>query len=161
MRIVENKQKVFGEMDISAIQFNPKSRDDVDQVLKGLQFVYCQADKRETLFSILEKMVPTNTNKNNGRPGMSLWKIFVLAILRLNLNWDYDRLLNMANHHELIRQMLGHADIWDRGWYELQTIKDNFQLLTPEILDELNTFIVDCGHGLVKKKKKITKEMFL
>lgn len=158
MRTVEKKQMTLGQMDIAAIKFNPKSRDDIDQVLKGLQYVYCE--KKEELFAILEKIVPANINKNNGRPGMELWKVFVLAILRLNLNWDYDRLLHMANHNLLIRQMLGHADGWDEYEYELQTIKDNFKLLTPEIMEELNTFIVNCGHGLIKKKKRMTKEIF-
>ena len=115
------------------------------------------ADK---LFSILEKMVPSGINKNNGRPGLELWKIFVLSILRLNLDWDYDRLLNMANNHLIIRQMLGHSDVFDRHEYELQTLKDNFRLLTPEILNEINTFIVECGHGLVKKKKKTNRAIF-
>jgi IS5 family transposase len=154
MRVVKNKQMILGETDIAAIKFNPKSRDDIDQILKGLQYIYCQAEMREELFSILEKMTPAGVNKNNGRPGIELWKIFVLAILRLNLNWDYDRLLHMANHNNLIRQMLGHAEYFDDEQYELQTLKDNFKLLTPEIMEEINQFVVNCGHGLVKKKEK-------
>ena len=82
-RVVKDKQRTLGTVDLSDIKFNPKSRDDIDQILKGLHFVYCQTDKREELFSILEKMIPANIDKNNGRPGMELWKIFVLAILRL------------------------------------------------------------------------------
>ena len=160
MRLIERKQKTLGEVSIAEIKFNPKSRDDIDQLLKGLQYLYCQTETREKLFSILEKMIPPNINKKNGRPGMYLWRIFVLAILRLNLNWDYDRLLHMANHNLLIRQMLGHSDIFDDYKYELQTIKDNFKLLTPKILDDINTFVVNCGHGLIKKKK-INKETLL
>ena len=152
MRVVQKDQMTFGQVDISTIKFNPKSRDDIDQILKGLQYVYC--NKKEELFAILEKMVPASISKNNGRPGMELWKIVVLGVLRLNLDWDYDRLLNMANHHSLIRKMLGHVDGWDEYQYELQTIKDNFKLLTPEIMNELNTFVVHCGHGLIKKKEK-------
>ncbi len=159
MRIVKKRQMTLGEVDIASIKFNPKSRDDIDQILKGLQHIYCQKETREKLFSILEKMIPSNINKNNGRPGMQLWKIFVLAILRLNLNWDYDRLLHMANYNKLIRQILGHSDWLDDYQYELQTIKDNFKLLTPEIMEELNNFVVTCGHDLVKKKKKMRKKI--
>lgn len=158
MRVVQENQMTFGQVDISTIRFNPKSRDDIDKILKGLQYIYC--NKKEELFAILEKMIPENVNKNNGRPGMELWRVFVLGVLRLNLDWDYDRLLHMANHNLLIRQMLGHTDGWDDDEYELQTIKDNFKLLTPEVMEELNAFIVHCGHGLVKKKKKMTKEIF-
>lgn len=154
MRIIKNPQMVMGEIDISAIKFNPKSRDDIEQILKGLQHIYCQTEKRKSLFLILGKMIPSDVDKNNGRPGMELWKVFVLSILRLNLNWDYDRLLNIANHHTLIRQMLGHFDMLDNYKYELQTIKDNFKLLTVEIMEEINNFVVNCGHELVKKTEK-------
>jgi len=40
---------------------------------------------------------------------MDQWNILVLGTLRLGLNTDYDRIHNLANHHLLIRQMLGRA----------------------------------------------------
>jgi len=83
---------------------------------------------------------------------MELWKIFVLGVLRVNLNWDYDRLHEMVNTHKTIRQMLGHG-LWDdEVMYSLQTLKDNVRLLTPALLDEINQIVVNAGHGLVKKK---------
>ena len=36
MRAVKNPQMQFGEVDISEIKFNPKSRDDTPKILKGL-----------------------------------------------------------------------------------------------------------------------------
>jgi hypothetical protein len=49
----------------------------------------------------------------------------VLGTLRLNCNWDYDKLHNMANNHNKVRQFLGHTIFeFDRA-YALQTIKDN------------------------------------
>jgi hypothetical protein len=44
----------------------------------------------------------------NGCPEILLWNILVTGVLRLNLNWDYDRLLEMVNRHRTIREMLGH-----------------------------------------------------
>ena len=76
-------------------------------------------------------MVPANVDANNGRPGMSLWKILVMGVLRLNLNWDYYRLLEMVNQHKTIRQMLGHGFRDEDEAYNLQTLKDNVSLLTP------------------------------
>lgn len=35
-------------------------------------------------------------DKHNGRPGMSLWAIFVCGVIRLDLNIDYDRCMNSA-----------------------------------------------------------------
>ena len=75
---------------------------------------------------------------NNGRPGMSLWKIFVLGVLRLDLSCDYDRLCELANNHKTIRQMLGHSDIFDNDSYNLQTLKDNVSLLKADLLEEIN-----------------------
>ena len=85
---------------------------------------------------------------------MDLWRVFVLATLRVNLNWDYDRLQHMVNEHRTIRQMLGHGSFDDDYEYSLQTLKDNVHMLTPEILDEINQAIVNAGHGLVKKKRQ-------
>ena len=85
---------------------------------------------------------------------MNLWTIFVMGVLRLDLNWDYDRLQEQVNNHKTIRQMLGHSTLFDEHYYELQTLKDNVRLLTPELLDEVNQLVVKMGHDLVKKKGK-------
>ena len=75
-------------------------------------------------------------------------------MLRLNLNWDYDRLQEMVNQHRTIRQMLGHGLSDDGETYHLQTLKDNVSLLTPEILDRINQIVVKAGHELRKKTKR-------
>ena len=38
---------------------------------------------------------------------MDQWSILVLGTLRLGLNADYDRILELANQHRTIREMLG------------------------------------------------------
>jgi len=40
MRVVINQQKQLGEIEIASIQFDPKSRDDIPQILRGLQHIY-------------------------------------------------------------------------------------------------------------------------
>jgi IS5 family transposase len=152
MRIVLNPQMQFGAVDISKITFDPKSRDDMPQVLRGLQYIYSNLDLRAEVFKILEDHIAPEKNKKNGRPGMELWKIFILAVVRVNLNMDYDRLHEQANSHLVMRQMMGHSSLFDRTYYELQTIKDNVQMLTPEILDKINQVVVKAGHKLLKKK---------
>ncbi len=152
MRQVKNKQFQLGETPISQIKINPQSRDDIPQILRGLQYIYVNAELREQVFNILETMVPQGVSPENGRPGMELWKILVLGTLRLDLNWDYDRLQEMANHHRTIRQMLGHGMADDKYTYKLQTLKDNVCWLTPEILDKINQVVVKAGHNLVRKK---------
>ena len=157
MRQVINPQLQFGEQDIAAIVLDPKSRDDIPQLLRGLQHIYTTPDLRARVFAILEEVVPVGRNgkadTDTGRPGMEQWKILVLGVLRLGLNADYDRLHQLANEHKTLRQMLGHT-----GWadceedlYQLQTIKDNLRLFTPELLERINREVVGAGHQLVKK----------
>ena len=109
MRKIKKSQMQLGEMGIEQIELDPRSRDDVPQVLRGLQHLYCTPEMREEVFEILASVVPEEINPEVGRPGMELWKILVLGTLRLSLNWDYDRLLEMVNQHRTIRQMLGHG----------------------------------------------------
>jgi hypothetical protein len=58
----------------------------------------------------------------------------------------------LANEHQTLRQLLGHSDWADPQRYELQTLKDNLRLFTPEILGRINDAVVRAGHVLVKKK---------
>jgi hypothetical protein len=157
MRQVINPQLQFGEVDIGAIVLDPKSRDDIPQLLRGLQYIYTTPELRARVFAILAEVVPAGVNgqadTSTGRPGMEQWKILVLGTLRLGLNADYDRILELSNEHKSIRQMLGHSD-WAEGEedrYQLQTLKDNLRLFTPELLDRINQEVVRAGHALVKK----------
>ena len=140
--------------DIAQISFDPRSRDDIPQLLRGLQYLYTNDELRAQLFDILRRILPQGVDPNNGRPGMEMWRIFVLGMLRLNLNWDYDRLQEMANNHRTLRRMLGHGLDDDRRRYNRQTLKDNLALLTPEISDEINQVVVQAGHRLAKKKPR-------
>lgn len=163
MRIVKNLQRRFGEIPIEEIQIDPKSRDDIPKILLGLKYIYTTPEVRGKVFAVLEELLPksiTDEDKkadpNKGRPGMDQWKILVLGALRLGLNSDYDRIHDLANNHNTIRQMLGHNDS-ERDWegntfYELQTIKDNLRLFTPDMLGRINQIVVSAGHTLLKKK---------
>ena len=153
MRRVENPQLKLGELPVADIKIDLTSRDDIPPLLLGMQYIYTNPELRSNVFSILDEVIPPDTDSNNGRPGMELWKIFVLGVLRLNLNCDYDHVHELANNHKTIRQMLGHATFADDYEYKLQTLKDNVGLLTPEILDRINELVVNAGHSLVKKKE--------
>lgn len=154
-RLVQNPQMQIGQVDISKIQISSKSRDDIPKLLKGLQYIYSTPSVRKNIFQILEVQISPEVDKSNGRPGMELWKILVMGVLRLGLNCDYDRLHELVNQHKNIREMLGHADFFDKTDYQLQTIKDNVSLLTPALLDEINQIVVKAGHALVKKNESL------
>ena len=152
MRVVQNIQMQIGEVDVSKVKFDLKSRDDIPKILRGLQHLYLDLALRTKLFALLEGQVAPKIDKRNGRPGMTLWRIFVCGVVRLDLNIDYDRLQELVNHHDTLREMLGHAG-YDDARYPYQTLKDNVSLFTPELLDQINRLVVGAGHVLVKKKE--------
>lgn len=166
MRNVHNPQASLGELNIADIKINLKSRDDIPAILLGLQYIYTTPETRQQVFEVLAQLLPASKGDSSkkaspkrGRSGMDQWKILVLGTLRLGLNTDYDRIHDLANHHNLIREMLGHGrEVFGEDTsateYSLQSIKDNLMLFTPEILDEINQIVVQAGHTLVKKSPK-------
>lgn len=149
MRMVRPRQLQLGEIDIGSILLDSHSRDDIPQILRGLQYLYEDGDLRKQVFAILEQLT-AGVDVDRGRPGMDLWKILVLGTLRLNLNCDYDRLQELANNHRILRQMLGHGFTDDDRRYGLQTLKDNLSLLTPEHLSAINIIVVTAGHQCLR-----------
>ena len=153
MRKVIDIQMKFGEVDISKIELDLQSRDEIPKLLMGLQEIYCNRKVRDKVFNVLLDLIPEGIDQNNGRRGMDLWKILVLGSLRLCCNWDYDKLMDIANNHKTLRMMLGHGSLYDDYYYPLQTLKDNLSLFTPEVLDRVNRIVLHHGHQLIGKKK--------
>ena len=151
MRKVIDAQMKIGEVDISEIIFKTKSKDEMVKTLKGLQHLYMNEKVRTRLFNYLEQLVPEGISKNNGRPGMELWKVFVLAMVRLAKDCDLDGLLDLADNHIRMRAMMGHVHE-DDTTYDMETMRRNMHLFTPEVLEEINKIVVDAGHKVVVKK---------
>ena len=148
MRKLIEKQLKIGQPDISRIEIDLTCRDEIPQLLLGLQAIYCDRQLRDKVFAILSGIIPVNIDTHNGRPGMDLWKILIMGTLRLNCNWDFDKLHEIANNHKTVREFLGHTILEFDQSYSLQTLKDNVSLLTPEILDQISTLVIHKGHKL-------------
>ena len=146
---------------IVEVEFDKKDRHQLSRLLKGLQYIFTNCELSEQVFTLLEEKVLSG-KKATGRLGMSLWEILVLSCVKLNLNADYDLLLDQANYHEKLRAILGIASYGyeDRKKYHLQTVIDNVQFLDEQTISLINKAVVQAGHGLVKKnwlsKKKIS-----
>jgi len=151
MRVIQNKQYELGEVAIADIKIDARSRDDIPAILRGLQEMYVREEIRQKLFEKLEDSLESKASPTTGRPGMELWRILVLATLKQGLNCDFDRLQELANHHNTLREMLGHSDWADKTEYKMQTLVDNVSLLSPKVLGEISQLIVETGHEVVKK----------
>src|SRR3990172_5799912 len=154
MRKRFEQQKKLGVISISEVKLPLKSRDELPPILRALQYIYLTPELNEEVLRILEAKVMKG-KKKTGRYGMDLWHILVLLVVRLGLDADYDRLEDFANHHKLIRQIMGVETGFAEGKvFSMQSIKDNISLLDEETIRQISEVVISSGHQLVKKKGK-------
>lgn len=151
MRKSEASDNIF-VVPIASIRIDEKSRDDIPALLLGLQHLYCDEKLRTELFDVLEAHVTAERDRDNGRPGMMLWQMLVLAVLKQGLDCDYDRLQELANEHGTLRLMLQHPHD-DNFKYTVRTLKNNVDLLTPEVLAKVNRLVVREGLKVAGKSR--------
>ena len=132
----------------------PRSRDGMVDLLIALRELYKNTTYRDRIFEILDNKI-IKGKQGTGRPGMSLWMIFVLAQIRLSKRLSYDELHTQANYNTLLRRIMGVARMADieEETFPYQTIVDNVSLLDDSTLKEINDVIVSFGHEVFKKKE--------
>lgn len=150
MRKILREQVQMGEYDIATVGIELDTRDEIPQLLRGLQHIYATPALRKRVFDRLWEIVPADIDIERGRSGMDLWRILVLGTLRVCCNCDYDHLQELANNHMTLRRMLGHGFLEMDVRYSRQTLNDNLRLFTPETLDGINRIVVAAGHGVLK-----------
>jgi len=148
----------LGTLPIAEVELNEKSRHQLPKLLKALQFIYINEDLRKPILDIIENKVTAQLkNSKTGRGGMSYWEIFVFALVRLNLNIDYDNLQDLCNNHINLRGIAGVLNVSDFNLdlvYQLQTLKDNVGLLDEACLMQISEIVVKAGHHIIKKNNK-------
>src|SRR3989304_7979903 len=146
MRKRFEQQHKLGIIPISEVQLPIKSQDELPPILRALQHTYVTPELNEEVFRILEERVQKG-KKKTGRYGMELWHILVLSVVRMGLDANYDRLEGFANHHSLIRQIMGVETGVGKGKiFSMQSIKDNVSLLDAETINKINDLVVKEGH---------------
>ena len=124
----------LGGISIAKVEIPLKSRDELPPILMALKHLYVTSGLKAEAFRILEEKI-LRGKKKMGRNGMELWHILVLSEVRMGLDADYDRLEDFANHHSLIRKIMGvetgfgegviKSISFDKGFYK----KENKELL--------------------------------
>ena len=152
MRRVMNPQMELEEVRIESIELDPKSRDNIPALLRGLQHLYADDQTRAQLFSLLEAEAGPGVDQTVGRPGIELWRILVMAILKQDPGIDFARLYHHVNHDRLVRQFLGHGSLLDSEHYEIETVVRNVNLLGSELLSKVGHLMIESGHRVSKKK---------
>ena len=139
---------------IEKIRLPLKSRDELPPILAGLQWIWMHPTLKADLFALLEAKL-LGGKQATGRTGMDLWQILVLGVVRLGLDADWDRMEDLANHHLLVRQMLGvPVDPWGSNAkvFGHQTLRDNVALLDDALLQQINARIAAAGREVFAKK---------
>ena len=140
MRKLGRFEPMLGRAEIGGIQIDVKSRDDIPAILLGLQGLYLNEAVREAVFELLLDRFGEDRDLTVGRPGMELWTVLVLAVLKQGLGCDFDRLHVHANTHVVLRQLLGDSD--------LDPVMRNVSLLDEDTPRDINELVVRHGHDL-------------
>jgi hypothetical protein len=121
----------------------------------ALRELYKNKPNRDRILDILESKL-IKGKLRTGRPGMDLWRLFVLSQLRLSKQLSYDELHMQANYNRLVRQVMGveRASGFEEITFAYQTIVDNVSLLDDTSIQQINDVIVSFGQGEVFKKKE-------
>jgi len=151
-------QLELGQTAIDKVKIPKKSRDELPPVLAGLQWIYSNEEISEQIFKLLEEKV-IGEKKKTGRPGMDLWHILVLGVVRLALDCDYDRLEYLAHYDKLMREIMGLETLgneeFGKGFHQ-KTIRDNVSHIDEKLLEKINKIIVKAGREeILKKNEKI------
>ena len=147
-------QLALGQIPIERVQIPLKSRDELPPILAGLQWIFQTPEINEQVFALLESKVVAG-KKATGRPGLDLWQILVLGVARLGLDCDYDRLEDLANHHTLLRQILGVSPVpaATEKPFHYKTLSENICHLDETVLIQINAIIAQAGRDVFKKKE--------
>jgi hypothetical protein len=139
---------------IEKIRLPLTSRDELPPILAGLQWLWTHPTLKGEILALLEAKILAG-RKATGRPGMDLWPILVLGVVRLGLDADWDRLEHVANYDTLVRQMLGvPATPWgeDAKVFGHQTLRDNVARLDDALLHQVNARLAAAGREVFAKK---------
>ena len=144
-------QLALGAVPIEQVEIPTRTRDELPPTLAALQWVFNTPEVSGEVFQLLEDRLLRN-ERSKGRPGMDLWQILVLGVVRLTLDLNYDRLHPVANYDSLVRQLLGQPAFDTTLQFKLTTLKENIALLSEELLEEINAVIARHGGRVCKKK---------
>ena len=144
---------------IEKIRIPTKSRDQLAPIFLALQWIYTTPEVNRPIFDLLEQKILPDKSNDRGRPGLDLWQILVLGIVRHARDCDYDELEDLASHHSLVRQFLNLPAIADNDLTNTpdityKTISNNVRHITEELLRDINKIVAQHGRNILSKKTK-------
>ena len=121
----------LGQTPIEKVIIPLKSRDELPPILTGLQWIFRTPGLHEAVFELLERTLQGTNPTRTGRPGMDLWHVLVLGVVRVGLDCNYDRMEHIANFDGLVREIMGLPSFGTKITFHHRTISDNICLIEP------------------------------
>ena len=106
MRIPHQDQLQLDATPISQIRLDIECRDPMIPILRGLQHLYSRPQIRDQALQLVADDVLRDVDPDQGREGLTLWQVFVLAAVRLGANLTYDHLHYLAGNDGNLRAMM-------------------------------------------------------
>jgi hypothetical protein len=147
MRISHQPQLQLDVTPIAEIKLDIECRDRMIPILCGLQHLYTQPGWRKQALKLVATDVLGDVDPDQGREGLTLWQIFVLASVRLGANFTYDHLQYLTANDRSLRAMMQVGD-WTEESFSWHRIRDNVSLVRAETLEQINQLVVQEGHRL-------------
>ena len=148
MRRSETSQLRFDCTPVSNLKLNFECRDEIIPILAGLQHVYDDHKLRQSVIDLVASDINKNTRPDIGREGFTYWQVLVIAVVRLGLNLNYDKLQDLCENHRNLRYMLRIGDWDDETNFSWRRLRDTLVLLTPETIKQIDSHIVTHGQQL-------------
>ena len=156
MRKRFDPQTDLGQTPIDKVIIPLKSRDELLPILVGLQWIFRTPGLHEAVLALLERKLQGAKPTRTGRPGMDLWHVLVLGVVRLGLDCNYDRMEHIANFDSLVREIMGLPAFGTSLTFHHRTISDNICLVDEGLLTEINALVVQHGLPILKKRGRKT-----
>lgn len=147
MRISHQDQMLLSATPITKITLDNQCRDPLVPIFRGLQHLYSQPSFRDQALEWIGQDVLGDASPNQGREGMTLWQIFVLASVRLGANLTYDHLHYLCGNDGNLQAML-QVGQWNEEIFNWRRIRDNVCQVRVETLEKINQLVVEQGHQL-------------
>jgi len=147
MRISHQEQLQLDATPITQITLDIECRHSMIPILRGLQQLYSQPQIRDQALQLVAEDVLQDADPEQGREGLSLWQVFVLASVRLGANFTYDHLPYLAGNDRNLRAMMQVGD-WSEDRFNGRRIRDNICLVQVETIEKINQLVVEKGHRL-------------
>lgn len=151
----------FLQVPIELVLLDINNHDELNYTLKGIQEIYKNKALCMATLNLIKKDMSSNPDEAKGTKGLSLWEVFVLAVVRRSGKIDYRKLADLASNHLSLIGILGHGSV-EGQLYSHSTLQDNIVLIQAKTLDAINIMIVKHAQTYCEKSlEKIRVDSFV